>query len=484
MGAEAFKSNVGRVTSNEESQNESSMERDVEEGTVEPEQIKRILESRHINMIALAGMIGTGLFLSSGSAIAKAGPAGALLGYIFMGLITAGISYTTGEISTFMPVTGGFVRHATHFIEPAMGAATGWNFWYTLAITTPAEISAAATLIQFWNDTINPGVWITVFLVCIVIINFAGVRLYGESEVAFASMKVLLVIGLILTGLIVDLGGGPNHKRLGFHYWKDPGAFNEYLVEGSTGRFLGFWGTLISAAFSYGNIQIVAISGTETLNPFKIIPDATKKTFYRVLFFYVLSILIVGMIVPYNDPELGISTGTAAQSPFVIAFQRAGISVLPSIINAVVMTSAFSAASACVFISSRTLYGLSREGQAPHCFQKCNRYGTPYYAVGSVCGLLPLVYLNVANNTSTVFSWFVNITTVAGLIGWIVLCASYLRFFYGLKVQGISRDGAYVFFKFSMKSHIIPLDQIDFSKELGAIREYKAALKELEKKKK
>ncbi len=137
---------------------------DLEEGTNEPEQLKRNMGARHINMIAIAGMIvqpsflifrselierqGTGLFLSSGKTIAKAGPAGALLAYIFMGLITAGVSYTTGEITAFMPVTGGFVRHATAFIEPALGAATGWNFWYTMAISVPAELSAAATLIQ------------------------------------------------------------------------------------------------------------------------------------------------------------------------------------------------------------------------------------------------------------------------------------------------------------------------------------------------
>lgn len=110
-------------------------------------------------------------------------------------------------------------------------------------------------------------------------------------------MKICLIIGLIIAGLVVDLGGGPKGDRLGFHYWRTPGAFNEYLVSGNTGRFLAFWSSLISAAFSYGNIQVVALSGTETTNPRKIIPDATKKTFYRVFFFYVLSIFIVGLIV-------------------------------------------------------------------------------------------------------------------------------------------------------------------------------------------
>jgi yeast amino acid transporter len=146
---------------------------------------------------------------------------------------------------------------------------------------------------------------------------------------------------------------------------------------------------------------------------------------------------------PYNDKQLQISTGTAQQSPFVIAFQRSGVSAVPSIINAVVCTSAFSSGSACIFIASRTLYGLSQDGHAPKIFQRCNRFGVPHYAVGLTCVLLPLVYLNVGSNTSVVFGWFVNITTVAGLIGWIVIEVTYLRFYYGLKAQGISRNGMF-----------------------------------------
>ncbi|QKX54109.1 uncharacterized protein TRUGW13939_01192 [Talaromyces rugulosus] len=505
---------------------ESSVDMDDHSEVGRMEEIKRDLKSRHINMIAIAGMIGTGLFLNSGQVLATAGPAGALIAYILMGFVTAGVSYTTGEITSFMPSTGGFIRHATKYVEPALGAATGWNFWYAMTINAAAEISAAATVIQFWNTSVNAAVWITVFLVFIVVINLVGVRLYGESEVVFASLKIMLIIGLIIGGLVIDLGGAPNHERIGFRYWNNPGAFNEYIDSGSTGRFLAIWKVLLSAAFSYGNIQVVAISGSETQDPRRVIPAATKKTFLRVFFFYVLNVFIVGMIVPSNDKSLSISTGTAQQSPFTIAFQRAGVSAVPSIINAVVCTSAISSGSACVFIASRTLYGLSRDGHAPGFFQRCNRFGTPQYAVGLTCLVLPLVYLCVANNTSVVFGWFVNITTVAGLIGWIVIEATYLRFWAGLKAQNISRNelpyrsplqpyaawitllvvflvvffsgfdvfvknsftasgfltcylnififaALYIFFKIYLRSKIIPLAQIDFQTELAEIREEK-----------
>ncbi|KAL4904744.1 hypothetical protein BDW74DRAFT_178827 [Aspergillus multicolor] len=499
----------------------------VQNGEVEVEQIKRDLQSRHINMIAIAGMIGTGLFLSSGQVISIAGPAGAFLAYITMGLVTAGVAYTTGEITAFMPHTGGFIRHATKFVEPALGAATGWNFWYTMAISAPAEITAAATLVQFWNVDVNVAVWITVFSVFILVINFCGVGVYGESEVFFSSLKIMLIVGLIIGGIVINAGGGPDHEYIGFRYWKTPGAFNEYIETGSAGRFLAYWKVLLTSAFSYGNIQVVAISGSETRNPRNVIPSATRKTFVRVFLFYVLSIFIVGLIVPSDDPSLSLSTGTASQSPFVLAFTRAGIDVLPHIINAVVCTSAISSGSGCIFIASRTLYGLSRDGHAPRLFQKCNRFGTPYLAVGLSVMLLPLGYLTLGSQASTVFSWFVNITTVAGLIGWVVIEATYLRFYAGLKRQGFGREGLpyrnflqpyaawatlfmvvmvllfsgfdvfttgnftasgfltsylnigifavlYIFFKIILKSKVVPLDEIDFQSEFDAIEQEKA----------
>jgi amino acid transporter len=272
---------------------------DMEMGPVQgdQEEIRRDLQSRHINMIALAGMIGTGLFLTSGQVIAVAGPAGAFLAYILMGFVTAGVSYTTGEITSFSPWTGAFVRHATKFVEPALGAATGWNFWYTMCIAGPADVVAASNLVQYWRTDINVAVWVSVFGFFIAVVNLCNVRLYGESEVFFSSLKIMLIIGLIIGGIVINCGGGPDGEYLGFTYWDSPGAFNEYIASGATGRFLAFWKVLLTSAYSFGNIQIVAIAGSETRNPRVVIPSATRKTFLRVFVFYVLSIFIVGLIV-------------------------------------------------------------------------------------------------------------------------------------------------------------------------------------------
>ncbi|KAF5000829.1 hypothetical protein FGRMN_1437 [Fusarium graminum] len=415
---------------------------DMEQGSLEnsPGEMKRDLSRRHVNMIGLAGMIGTGLFLASGQALATAGPVGALLGYIVMSLLTASVALSTGELSSFSPVTGGFIRHATHFVQPAVGAATGWNYWYMMAVTGPAEISAAATLINYWDNNINPAVWYTVFIVLIVLMSFFGVRVYGESEVFFSMLKILLIIGLILAGIIVNAGGSPTGEYIGFRYWADPGPFNAHLVEGNTGKFLGFFSTLISAAYAFGNIQVVALAGAETQNPRKLLPDAMKMTFWRIIVFYVLSMFIVGLLVPSNDPNLGNSTGTAQQSPFVIAFTKVGIHILPSIINAVLVSSAFSCGAAVVFLASRVLYGLAEEGQAPRMFLKTNRLGTPYLAVTASSMFLPLVYLSLGSNSSVAFGWFVNIATIAALISWLIIEITFLRFFYAMKAQGIDRN--------------------------------------------
>ncbi|KAM5364956.1 hypothetical protein ACJA88_012798 [Fusarium oxysporum] len=448
----------------------SDMPADVEMGSGNTEVIssnglKRELGSRHINMIAVAGMIGTGLFLSSGQVIATAGPVGALLAYTLMGFVTAGVAYTTGEITAFMPSTGGFVRHATKFVEPALGAATGWNFWYTMAINMPAEISAAATLVQFWNTSINPGVWITIFLLFIIVANLCGAKLYGESEVVFASLKIMLIIGLIIGGLVIDLGGAPNHERLGFRYWIHPGAFNTYIKDGSAGRFLAFWKAMLPAAFSYGNIQVVAISGSETRNPRKLIPAATKKTFYRIFFFYFCSIFIVGLIVPYNDPALGVSTGTASQSPFVIAFQRSGVSVVPSIINAVV----------CWVVIQvtylRFFAGLKKQGYS----RKDLPYKSPFQPYVAWATLLMVslvilfcgfdVFVKGRFTAQGFITCYINIAIFAGMYELAAIAAT--------QQADKMTPVLYTIFKIRLRSKVIPTSEIELSEEFRSIREEK-----------
>ncbi|TFK25531.1 hypothetical protein FA15DRAFT_563079, partial [Coprinopsis marcescibilis] len=395
---------------------------------------------KSLSMIALAGMIGTGLFLSSGKALAQSGPLGCVLGFLTMGTVTASIALISAEMSAFKPVGGGFVRHAGLWIDRSCGIIIGWNFWYSMAVTMPAELSAATTLLGFWNPAQSVLIPIGVLWLGITLINLAPVRFYGEFEFYFALLKVIFIITFVLSGLLLDLGvlGG---DYVGLRYWQPPfPLIREFFFEGVGGRFAGFWSTMISAAFAYGNVQIVAIAGAETCNPRKSIPAALKTTFIRVVFFYVLSIFVISILVPANDPRLNLDSGTAVHSPFVIAFSRAGIKAVPSIFNAMIFLSAVSSANACTFLASRTLHGLALDGNAPAAFLKLNRYHIPYKAVmaSSAWGAVALLSLN--GGVFQAFTWLVSLVATSGLVSWVVICVSYLRFFQGLKVQGISRS--------------------------------------------
>ncbi|QRV73908.1 amino acid permease [Ceratobasidium sp. AG-Ba] len=406
------------------------------------DQVQRRLKQRHVQMIAIAGTIGTGLFLGSGKALARAGPAGALLAYIHVGSVAYSSLCAVGEMTCFAPISGSFPHFAARWVDPALGFAVGWNYFYTQCITVPVEVTAAQIILTFWDSSHTRGIAYTaIILVLMCSINLFGVRYFGESEFFFAIIKLSLITGLIIVGLVIDLGGGPDHDRRGFRYWKNPGAFNTYLVDSpvSTGRFLAIIGVLVQAAFSFQGMELVAIAASETENPRRNIAKAVRRVFYRIVVFYILGILITGMIVPHNSPELLQDTGTSAQSPYVIAINLAGIKALPHIINACVFTSAFSAGNSFLFTASRILYGLAVRGQAPRIFTKCTKAGLPIVSVG-FCSLFSLLaFMNVNTDGSTVFNWLVNLTTIGGFFTWCAINLTFIRFYQGLKAQGIDR---------------------------------------------
>jgi yeast amino acid transporter len=394
-------------------------------------------------MIALAGTIGTGLFLNSGSAIVHGGPLGAFLGYLFVGILVTGPVLSIAEMSALVPLSGGIIRHAEYFFDPALSFANGWNTIYSSMVSLPAEITAAAVVVDFWTNSVSNGVWITIFGLLLVCSNIFLVRIYGETEFVFASLKIMLVIGLNLMALVLVCGGGPNHHAYGFQYWRNPGPFVQYLgIKGSLGRFLGFWTTFSNAVYAYSGVEGISLAAAETQSPRRNIPIAAKRIFWRVLLFYVLSIFFVGMLVPSDNPDLlsGSGSGTAAASPFVIAARSAGIKVVPSIINAVVLTSAWSAGNSGLLGGSRTLYGLAREGRAPKIFTRVNRWGVPWIAVLFLSLFVCLGFMSLSNGAATVFGWLQDLVSVSALVNWIIICMVYLRFYYAMKKQGISRD--------------------------------------------
>ncbi|SJL05977.1 related to general amino acid permease [Armillaria ostoyae] len=401
----------------------------------------RQLKNRHIAMISIGGVIGTGLFLGTATSLMHGGPVGLLLGYITVGTICWSVMVSLGEMVAYLPIPGGHIKLAERFVDPALSFTMGWNYWYNWTIILPAELSAAAILINYWNKTVNNSAWISICLVVVVTINMFGAGVYGEAEFIFASIKVITITGLIILGIVLDLGGGPNHDRLGFRYWKHPGPFAQYAdIGGAKGRFLGWWSVMTQAAFSYIGTEIVAIAAGEAKNPRRNLPKAIKRVYIRILLFYIGGTAVIGLLVPSTDPRLDLSDGTAASSPFVIAIKNAGIGGLPSVINAALLTSAWSAASSDLYTSSRALYGLAASGNAPKIFLRTTRKGLPFVSIIFCSLFATLSYMGVNEGSGKVFGWFANMTAVAGLMTWFGICVTYIRFYQGLKVQGYDRS--------------------------------------------
>jgi amino acid transporter len=404
--------------------------------------VERGLKSRHIQFIALGGTIGTGLFLGIASAFAHAGPVSVLLGYTITGVAVFGMMQCLGEMATWLPLPGAIPQYCARYVDPALGFAVGWNNWYYSAITLCAEISAAAVVVSFWDqeEKYSPAIWITLIIVVIVGLNIFAVGIYGEAEFIFASVKIITLLGLLLVALVIMLGGAPDHDRRGFRYWKE-GAMKEYVGTGATGRFTGLWSTLVNAAFSYGGVEMVAVAAGEAANPRKNIPKAVRRVFWRILFFYVLGSLMIGVTVSSNDPALTDDNAKGAQSsPWVIAMKNAGIPVLPSIINAVILTSATSSGNAFVYTGSRYLFANAQNGQAPKFLLKCTKKGIPIYCVLITASFSLLTYMSVSTGANTVFLWFQNLTTIAQLFTWCSVCIAYTRFRKALAAQGVERS--------------------------------------------
>ncbi|KAI0316684.1 dicarbixylic amino acid permease [Amylostereum chailletii] len=415
---------------------------EVEHGETQEETLQRGLKARQISMIALGGAVGTGLIIGSGTALVRGGPLGIVLGYSFVGMVCYMVLVALGEMAAYLPHKKGFAGYATRFVDPAFGFALGWNYLMKYLVVTPNNLNAAGAVIQYWTTKINIAVWM------VFSINLLGVRVFGELEFWFSSLKVITLIGLLLMGFIIDLGGNPEHDRIGFRYWQHPygpmGSYLESQVHNPhLAIFLGFWATLINALFAFIGTELIGVTVGEAQNPRKNIPIAIRRTFFRILVFYIGGVLIISMIVPRTNDQLFVAnkskTGAAA-SPFVVATTLVGIKGLNHVINACILIFVLSAANSDLYIGTRTLYGLAMEGNAPAVFKRVNRMGVPWPALVLCTLFCGLTFLNVKSSSAKVFGWFVNLVSMFGAITWMCICYSHIRFMKALKAHGMSRD--------------------------------------------
>ncbi|KAL5345462.1 hypothetical protein ACLOAV_009835 [Pseudogymnoascus australis] len=385
-----------------------------------------------------SGAIGTGLFIGSGSILADTGPAPLFMAYLSMMGVVWCVMNNLAEMVTYLPMKGISVPYfVDRFVDPSLSFAAGWNYWYAYAMLVAAEASAASIILDYWEAPVHVAVWITMVLFIVLLLNVIAVSFFGEAEFWFASIKLITILGLIILGIVLFFGGGPNHDRLGFRYWKVPGAFKEYRTPGDTGKFLAYWHAFVKAGFAFiTSPELIAIAAGETVDPRRNIPKAAKRFVWRLAIFYGFGSLIIGVIVSSDNERLG-GAGNAAASPFVIGIQMAGIRGLNHVINAAVLTSAWSAGNSFLYSGSRVLYSMSLTGQAPKFFDRTSKNGVPYLAVLFTWAFSLLAYLNVSNTGITVFNWFVNISTISGFIAWIVVMITYLRFRAAFEYHGL-----------------------------------------------
>ncbi|KAJ4303916.1 hypothetical protein N0V88_001516 [Collariella sp. IMI 366227] len=424
-----------------------------EEGVVDQEDsddLHRGMKPRQLNMMAIAGAIGTGLIIGTGTTL-KFGPASLLIGYVLMGLVVYIVMVALGEMGAWLPHKKSFSGYATRFIDPAMGFATGWNYFFKYVIVLPNNLTATGIILQYWLPNINVSVWIAVFGVAIILLNLIHVRFFGEAEFWMSLIKALVILMLILICFIVALGGGPNGVRTGFYFWEKPGAFAQYsttvggkttVIQGDVGRFLGVWACVVQATFAYLGTELVGVAFGETPNPRKNVPRAVNQTLLRIVFFYVAGVLVLGMAVPYNSPELIAATKqrtSGLASPFTVAARISGINKLADAVNGLLLVFTISAANSDIYLASRTVWAMGKDGQAPHLMQRTNKRGVPIPAVALSSVFIALGFMNATKSAATVFGYFVSLVTVFGALNWVAVLVSYLAMIRAMKVQGIDR---------------------------------------------
>ncbi|KAH7022902.1 amino acid permease-domain-containing protein [Ilyonectria destructans] len=392
--------------------------------------LARKLKGRHLQMIAIGGSIGTGLFVASGKALETGGPASLLLAFSIVGTMLFCTCQALGELAVLFPIAGSFSSWATRFLDPSWGFAVGWNYAMQWLIILPLEIIAASLTLSYWDESLTRAIFVSIFLFTIIFINMFGVKGYGEAEFIFSIIKVVAVIGFILLGIVLNCGGTPDGGYIGGQYWQDPGAFHN--------GFKGLCSVFVTAAFAFAGTELVGLAAAETANPRKSLPTALKQVFWRITLFYVVALTLVGLLVPYDDPLLvgGESDADAKASPFVIAIEEAGIQVLPSVMNAVILVAVLSVGNSAVFGSSRTLAALANLNQAPKIFAYIDRKGRPLVAIGTAACVGLLAFLADLPEQGAILDWLLAISGLSTVVTWGSICVCHIRFRHAWAARG------------------------------------------------
>jgi len=396
------------------------------------ETLQRGLKNRHIQLIALGGAVGTGLFLGSASVIKSAGPA-VILGYAIAGFIAFLIRRQLGEMVGEEPVAGSFSHFAHKYWGAFAGLASGWNNWMLYVLVAMAELTAVGKYIQFWYPDIPTWMTAAVFFVIINAINLTNVKVFGELEFWFAIIKVIAVVAMIAFGgwLLFSGTGGPQASIS--NLWSQGG----FMPHGMGGLVM----MMAIIMFSFGGLEMIGLTAAEAENPEKSIPTAINQVIWRILIFYVGSLTVLLSLMPWTSV-------TANTSPFVLIFHELGDALVANALNVVILTAALSVYNSCVYCNSRMLFGLAQQGNAPKALLKVDSRGVPVAAIlmsatATAFGVL-LNYLMPAS----AFELLMALVVSTLVINWAMISLSHLRFRKRLVEQGIQPRFKALFYPF------------------------------------
>lgn len=378
--------------------------------------LRRTMASRHLVMIALGGVIGSGLFVSSGYTISQAGPLGAVLAYVIGALVAYMVMASLGELSAKHPVAGGFHAHATRNLGPAWGFATAWLYWLCWAVALGSEFTAAGILMQRWFPGVDVWVWCLVFACLLFAMNAVSSRVFAETEFWFSLVKVAAVVAIIVVGAATILGINPVAQAgtggLG-GFVTDGGLF----PRGATGVLV----TVLAVFYAFSGTELIGVAAGEARDPERTIPRAIRTAVIRLAVFFIGAIAVIAALVPFE-------TAGTDESPFVTVLDRAGLPAGGDLMNFVIITALLSAGNSGLYSCARMLHSLGAEGQAPRWLSRTTSRGIPLIALSlSMLGGLASLLTSVIAPGS-LFLALVSIAGFAVVAVWIIICAAHLGF--------------------------------------------------------
>ncbi|OIK08870.1 hypothetical protein BIV60_25400 [Bacillus sp. MUM 116] len=400
-------------------------------------ELQRGLKRRHITMMSIGGTIGTGLFLASGNVVSKAGALGGPIAYLVIGILVYFLMKGLGEMSTFMPTPGAYTTYSGLFVHPVLGFMVGWNLYINGFLGLGAEIVGGGMILHQFFPSIPPVLFCIAISLLILVLNMINVKSYGEAEYWFAGIKVFAIIIFLIIGVLMIFGVIGHQGFIGLSNLTSKSMF----PNGFTAVILMMTGVI----WSYLGVETVVSAAGETENPQKNVPKAINTIFLRILIFYVGSITVMGLVVPYKNVSV-LSNGYAG------LFGMAGIPGAAAIMNIVILTSLASAANSIVYLLSRTLIALSKEGKAPKALGKVNKRGIPTNAVILTLFLGQISLITNFVSPDKVFVWLTSIAGFNTLLGWFGSFLSHYKFRKWLVAHGGSVDKL----KFKMGTYPIP----------------------------